>query len=273
MGVDPQTAAPLPTIPSQVALEEECAPGGTWVEPPCVSEDALQSQASQGTTLSSSLTDARCAQAGEGLTLLARAGNILSKFVGSGFLQIKSGKAFLVSWIPIKISQLWHRYWKGDGVQPALGDPHDFTYGVIADRYGNLYGIQGYATKKSLHVWNFATRMWETIATDQFPFEISRMVPQSAGVEMVGFEPVPVVGDVTDVRELKALMGEGIVYLEKVAVAPPVVPDGCEPCPENAFAYVAKVLEFPAVEQTGEPETGRHQLIYSSNGLYWDAEA
>jgi hypothetical protein len=271
-GTDPVTNEPLPTITDQATLAAECeASSSTWVEPACPS-GTIQSQSGQGTVLDSSLTDARCAQDGEGVTLLGRMENILAKFIGNGFLQIKDGKAYVVSWVPLTVRQLWHRYWKpGTSSFPILGDPHPFPYGVVASSTGDLYGIQGYAGKDSLHVWSHERKQWETISPDQFPQEVSRQIVQSFGIELTGYDPVPIDGAPENVRVLKALSGEGLVFLEKVPVPAAAVPPECEPCPDNGFAYVAKVLDFPVITPS-ETETGRHRLVFSSLGLYWEAE-
>lgn len=267
-GLDPASGQTLPLISDVLANSGECATNGSYVEPPCENGDAIQSTTSTGAILSANMTDARCVKPGEGVTLLSRIGNVLAKFVGNGFILIKDSKAYLVSSIPVSITQLWNQYWRPSAVSGVvLGDPHPFPYGVVADKNGNLYGIRGFVNRKTLFVWNFATSVWEGISPDQFPLEVSRALPQSEGIELVGFDPVPTIGSPANVRILKALSGYGIVYLERTATAA-----GTDPCAEDSFVSVAKVLEFPVIEPgEGEEETGRHRLVYSSLGLRWEA--
>jgi hypothetical protein len=207
------------------------------------------------------------------MTLLGRVGRHLARFVGSGFIQIVDGRATLVSSVALTIRHLWHGLYRVASHSVAvLGPPKDFPYGVVADHEGHLYGIQGFSDRRALHVWNFDKGTWETISPDQFPLEVSRRIWQTDGIELVGFEPVPLMGAQADVRMLKALSGAGIVYLSRVPTAGDDPPSGCEPCANSGFTYVARVLEFPTIATPGEPETGRHRIVYSSLGLYFEPE-
>lgn len=262
-GLDPSTQTPLPTIEALQALG---ACGGAVALGDSCCDDSLPSCNSDGSTLPSALTDARCVGPGEGITLLGRIGATLARFSGNGFLQLLNGKAYVVSSVPLVIRQLWHRYFRvGSSSTPVLGDPHPFPYGVVADLKGSLYGIRGFDTRKALHVWNFETAHWETISPDQFPLEVSRRIFQSDGIELIGFEPVPILGSPSDVRNLRALSGAGIVYLERVATAADDVPANCEPCADAGFAYVAKVALFPVA--TGSQI---YDITYTSTGIVFD---
>lgn len=256
------------TIPDHQALE--CPDACAWTEPTCVNGENIQSSTSAGQVLGSDLTNARCAEEGEPLTLLARAGNALTKFVGDGFLQVTNGKAVLVKHLQLSLTQLWH-YWVTPcgSSTPILSDPMPFPYGTVADGLGRIYGIQGFQDADTVHVWSFENKQWESKKLCELPIEVQKTLTQTAHGELCVFEEVPVMGDPsTLIRELKVLGGEGVVYLEKTAVGQ--VEGGCV---ENNFAYVAKVLEFPEIVQLPlEAETARHRLVYSSHGLYWIAE-
>lgn len=253
----------LPTIAQVNHAEGSCPTDGSVQEAECPS--TIQSSSGPGAVLGANLTDARCVMEGEGVTLLARVANRLVRFIGNGFLVARSGQFYLVNSIPLVVTALWNKYWRPDpAMGPVLGDPKDFPYGVIADKNGNLYGIKGHPNKNTLHVWSFERSQWENLSPDQFPIEVSRAIAQSAGIELIGFNPVSVVGNPANVRVLKALSGHGIVYLERTATA------SVGECPGADITYVAKVLAFPEVVSSSGPETGRHRLVYSSRGLYWE---
>lgn len=259
-----------PTLENLLLLDVDC--GDCEGSEPCCEGSDLSSSPSVGTTLPASFTDARCAAPGEGLTLLARIGQNLARFTGSGFLQFVDGKAYLVSSTILVLRNLWHQTWtKNGGSVPVVGDPNPFPYGVVADKNGNLFGIRGFETRNSLHVWSYQRKRWETISPDEFPLEVSRRIFQSDAIELVGFDPVSVLNSPKVVRALKALSGTGIVYLQREAAGADPTPEGCEPCPDAQFSHVARVLEFPTIIP-GEGETGRHRLVYSSEGLYWEPE-
>lgn len=210
------------------------------------------------------------APGGDGVTLLGRVGRTLARLTGNGFLRILDGKAFVVSSIPLRVSHLWHTFLRSAGGVSLIGDPKPFPFAVVSDAQGNQYAIRGKDNAVGIHMWNPDTATWETVSPDKIPIEVSRQLAQTIGVELVGFEPIPVLGGVTNVRELKALSGAGIVYLERVAVAS-VTQEGCAPCPGTGFAYVAKVLAFPTIIDTpGNEEVGRHRLVYSNLGLRWE---
>lgn len=255
----------LPYISQVGCLEPECPGTGT----DCCTNTCLDAHGSHGAALPNQLTDARCIAPGESLTLLGRIGHVLAQFTGSGFIQIINGKASVVASVPLRLRQLWHDLWVAPGHSiPVLGAPKDFPFGVVADNLGNLYGIQGFDTKRAIHCWSFTKKVWESISPDQFPLEVSRRLSQSDGIELVGFEPISVIGTASTVRTLKALSGAGLVYLNRVATGPDDTNPACEPCGEEGFAYVATVLEFPTIPPS-EDETAIHDLVFSSEGLYW----
>lgn len=257
----------LPTILDQEILAGTC---GCPQPAECCEGDCIDSEPSAGTTLGAEFTDARCAASGEGVTLLGRVARTLVRLRGNGFLQLIEGKVFVVPSLALRLQQLWHDYWRtGNSSIPVVGNPKDFHYGVVADLKGNLYGIRGFDTKKALHVWNFSTKLWETISPDQFPLEVSRRIFQADAIELVGFEAISVLGSPSDVRALKALSGAGLVYLTRTATAGDDTPSGCEPCADAGFAYIAQVLDFPTIVP-GVGETSKHHLVFSSLGLYWE---
>lgn len=222
--------------------------------------------ASQGSVLDAKLTDARALAPGEGMTLLGRVGNRLAQFVGNGFIRLVGGRAYLVDSIPLIIKQFWHDYVQ-DGALSRLGNPKPFPYAPVCDSQGVAHLIKGIIGRRTVVVSDPASREWVPTPTDQVPIEVSRHLASNAELELVGFVPNGVLGSQATVRELKRLAGLGIVYLERRVNAPSPTP-----CPEESFTYVAKVVPFPEIVASSGEETGRHRLIFSSEGLYWEPE-
>lgn len=269
-GISPTENPPtLPSVGQHQALKDTCPPNGDWVEPQCGNGQEIGASTSAGARLPASLTDARCANEGEGLTLLARAGNILSRFTGSGFLQIRAGKAFLVPHVPVSVRQLWHRYFRrGNDVQPSLGDPHPFEYQIIGDKNGGLYAIQGFGQERTVHLWNPVAGHWESVAPKDFPLEVARRLEQREELELVGFNPVCSTGNFAETRPLMALGGRvGVVYIERCPA--PKVAGECEPCPDTAFTYKTRILPFPESSECDETHSEQFKLVCTREGVEW----
>lgn len=269
----PDVWEPLPPVESTtnpLVLQpcETARPEAPWLgsDPATVAACA-----SEGTTLEAKFTDARALAEGEGLTLLGRVGNRLTQFVGNGFIRIVQGRAYLVQSIPLVIKQFWHELIK-DGVVSRIGSPRRFPYAPVCDLQGVAHLIKGMIGRRTVCVSDPLTREWVPTATDEVPIEVSRHLPAQPELELVGFVPNSVLGSQSTVRDIKRLTGMGIVYLERQVTAPAPVPDGCPSCPDDAFTYVAKVLTFPEIVELPNEETGRHRLVFSSEGLYWEPE-
>lgn len=227
--------------------------------------------ASEGTILEAKFTDARAVAEGEGLTLLGRVGNRLTQFVGNGFIRIVQGRAYLVQSIPLVIKQFWHELIK-EGVVSRIGNPRRFPYAPVCDSQGVAHLIKGMDGRRTVCVSDPQTREWVPTPTDQVPIEVSRHLQAGEELELSGFTATSLLGDHGSVRSLKRLMGQGVVYLERRVTAPNVTPEGCPECGDENFTYVAKVLAFPEIVETPGIETGRHRLVFSSEGLRWEPE-
>ena len=246
--------------------------GGTrspWVTPLGCDPNAAPATASSGSILEAKWTDA-CPT--NGITLLGRIGNRLAKFCGSGFLRVVDGQTFLVEHIPLVVRQFWHEWFK-DGVVSRLGRPKTAPYLVVSNENGEAFLVKGIAGKRTHLLSDSTTQQWVPTPTDQVPIEVSRHLPAQDELELVGFIPNAVIGSQAAVRDLKRLSGLGIVYLERQVTAPVPTPEGCPECEVDSFTYVAKVLTFPEIVATPGEETGRHRLVFSSEGLYWEPEA
>lgn len=251
----PQAHHPVECPECRQPCEEDC-------NNPCDSVDTY------GKTLPDYLIGGYPAKSQEGVSLVARIGRKLAKLVGDGFIQIKDGKAYVVQTIAMNVRSLWHEFGiSGGNTVPTIGEPKSFPFGIVADKAGNLYGIMGRTNRRSVQVWNLTTRQWDVLPVDQFPLEVSRKLSQANAVEITGFSPVPVNGDFKNVRELKTLFGNGIVYLERTVTPGDDAPPGCPSCPSDGLTAVAKVLEFPTIAP-GDTDT-QYQLVFSSTGVSW----
>lgn len=225
----------------------------------------------EGSTLEAKWTDARALAPGEGMTLLGRCGNRLAQFIGDGFIRMFQGRAYLVQSIPLVIKQFWHDLVR-EGVISRIGDPKQFPYAAVCDSQGVAHLIKGKANRRTVCVSDPASREWVPMPTDEVPIEVSRHLSAQDELELVGFVPNAVIGSQSAIRELKRLSGVGIVYLERQITAPVPTPEGCPECDVDSFTYVAKVLTFPEIVGSPGDESGRHRLVFSSEGLYWEPE-
>lgn len=253
----PSTASPFPQIspepgfptvadyaslnPEQVCDGTETACGPTAVQPVCLSNSNLTSQIGPATQLAGEWLATECKD--QGVTLLARVGRTLTRFTGSGFLQLTNGKATLVSSIRLQVTELFHFFWK-PGSYPVLGNPKPYDLEVVADKFGALYGIKGYADLDSVKVWDYAAKKWAVRPVADFPICIRRLLPRTQGVELTGFIPLAENADPTTVRCLTRLGGEGIVMLtEQPTVPSECICEGCQPV--EAVASVATIIPLP----------------------------
>lgn len=263
----PAAVAPVnPELPTLSALSQACAdttlcatdeclgttPASVTGTPVarCADSNALRSSASCGYTLPNGFTDPINDRNGEGVTLLGRIGAKLAKLAGSGFIRIVDGKAFIVASVPIKLSTLWHQWWKPAGInaRPALGDPLPFHHAVIADSEGNLHGIKG-GTEDASAVWSAEREQWEIKAEADRTLCKRGHLERAASLELVGLEAIPALGTGTEIRDLKTLAGSGIIVVEQVATtASSCDCPGCEPVP--AVSSVASFLPFPTGDST-----------------------
>tara|TARA_R110000851_G_scaffold39729_13_gene100756 strand:- start:2963 stop:4216 length:1254 start_codon:yes stop_codon:yes gene_type:complete len=164
--------------------------------------------------------------------------------VGSGFLQIEDGEASIVSFIPLKIKELYHRYViPSPGNAAVLGDAKPVDYLVVADNEGKTYGIKGLAGEDCFIVWDYLTKKFLTKPITDFPIATRGALQKLDGIELVGFVP-PNPCDPTASRCAKALKGEGLVFMTDVEQE---VPDGLtedEIC-DYKIASVANTVPYP----------------------------
>lgn len=270
----PEAWEPLPPVEANLdsLILQPCET--TRPEAPWLGSDpaTVAACASDGTVLEAKFTDARAVAQGEGLTLLGRVGNRLSQFVGNGFIRVIQGRAYLVQSIPLVVKQFWHDLVQ-EGVTSRIGNPRRAPYLTVCDPQGVAHLIKGMVSRRTVCVSDPATREWVPTPTDQVPIEVSRHLVADEELEITGFTPTGVLGSHATVRELKRLTGMGIVYLERRLTAPAPTPEGCPECGDENFTYVAKVLPFPEVVETPGEETGRHRLVFSSEGLRWEPES
>lgn len=253
----------LPTVADDCALAAPLASS----TPCCRDTQVLSSSTSEGAELPTYLTDAACAT--EDITILARVGSRLARFVGTGFISIVNGKAAVVSAVPLKIRDLWHNWWKPTATSsPIIGEPLAAPYLVVAGQDGNIHGIKGLGAEDSIPVWNATSKVHEMKSLSAVPQKVTGLLPRATEIEIVGYAPIADDGELTEVRPITALLGTGIIYLAEQDTAEAACDCvGVEPVTPNKVS-VAKHLAFPT-------ETGIHTLKYNgtTDTLYWSADA
>lgn len=245
----------LPTISNQpTSLCKECPSDN----------NCLQSDASDGTTLTSSWLDSGCYS--EGVTILGRVGSKLARFAGSGFIALESGVAKVVTSVPLKVATLWHRWWKTSAASPPiLGEPLAYPYQVIADTDGNLHAIKAVDDEDCIAKWDSATKTFIQTPVSELPKTHKGTIVPRNNIELTGFAPIADGGDADAVRAISALSGKGIVILTEQAT----VDNACGCAPGTGVASVASTLALP-VPIADETYT----LKYSTAlGLYWSEDA
>lgn len=245
----------FPTVVTQYNLDNPSEQTCCTKETSCPSE---------GSVVPTNLMDTCCGN--EGVTLLARIGNKLTRFTKDGYIQLRKGKAYVVDSFNTKVSELYHKRFRSFGqALPVLGVPLDSHYDVIADETGKTFGQKGLDGEDSLRMWNQELDRFQTTAVSELPKTHKGLLPYEEELELVGFEPIPANGSNTDVRNLSVLSGEGIIVFKKqTTIASECDCDGCQPV--EAKASVASFLANP----TG---TGIYTLKFSvDDGHYWDED-
>jgi hypothetical protein len=199
-----------------------------------------------------------------GLTILARVGDKLARFSGSGFLELVNGKFNVVQSIPIQLSTLWHRWWKPTAAsRPILGEPLAYPYLAIGNASGDLHGIKGPDLEDAVPHWNSTTKEFTNKPISEIALCQKGLLPRASALELTGYAAIPEDGSTTAVRCLSTLEGSGLLWADPV----PTVDTDCECAPQPSTASVVSALEFPS-------GAGPYTLKYSlADGLYWSEDA
>ena len=230
-----------------IQQDQSCVPESSDLVSTCEEEECSNYQVSTTTEGSTQpwMTDAREATK---LTLLGRIGNRLAKFVGSGFIQVEGGEARLVSHIPLKIRDLYHRYViPAPGQHPVIGAAKPAPYMVVSDDTGKAWGIKGLSGEDCFVVWDFVSQKWGVKPLTDFPITMRGTLPKSTGVELVGFD-IPDSDCIESARQLRALSGSGVVMLSSKIQK---IEDGCACDPCNVTSE-ATVVRFPDDSSSAE---------------------
>ena len=215
----------------------------------CVDGNALKSSASPGTKLAGSYTDPIYDYNEQGITILGRIGQQLAAFCGSGFLQLKDGKATVVQKLQLTVSTLWHQWWKPTGINktPVLGDPLPAPFQVVADDCGNLHAIRGVEGSDAIQMWNGTTETWDVVNAADFPKCQAGKLPKLNSLEVTGYAPIGLTDDPLTERCLSTLAGAGIL----VGYQQPTTPDK-DGCGDDvaANASIVGFLPYPTVNST-----------------------
>jgi hypothetical protein len=237
---------------------------GLYVSPqPCCDDNACEpATPTEGTTLANTWLDSCCHSTG--LTILARVGDKLARFAGSGFLQLTNGKFSVVSSVPIRSATLWHRWWKPTAAsRPILGEPLPYPHLTVGDADGNHHNIKGPDAEDAVPHWNSTTKEFTNKPISEIPLCQKGLLPRAFSLELTGYAPIPENGSTTAVRCLSTLEGSGLLWADPV----PTVDTDCECAPQPSLASVVTALPFPDGE-------GPYTLKYSlAEGLYWSEDA
>lgn len=247
----------LPTIEQDYAITKPPEVCKTCV----VDNNCLTSDASDGTTLASSWLDTGCHTSG--VTLLGRVGAKLARFAGSGFIQLENGIASVVPSVPLRLTTLWHRWWKPTPASPPiLGAPLSHPYQVIADEEGNFHGIKGVDAEDSLSLWDSIKKEFAQTPVSEIPHAVKGLLPQATPLQLTGYTALPSNGSLDTVRQETALSGVGLVVLKQVVT----LTGGCG----AGAAYVASALPLPVGWDAGSENTDTLTLKYSNAlGPHW----
>lgn len=248
-----QTLSNLPSIAQDFAVHNTVLP-----IPQC-SPEAEEGCVSDGCPVPSYLTDAGCYS--DGIIIFGRRGNMMARFAGDGFIQLKRGVASVVPSVPFRVRDLYHNWWKPEGVvTPILGEPLAFPYLIMGDAQGEPHGIKGVSTEESSPVFDPDTNAFTMQPLTEQSKCFKGQVPQVAALEIVGFDPLAVNDPLTKVRCPKGFIGNGILVVNRVATVPG---NACN----DEFTSVATLIAKPV-------GAGPYTFKYNStDGYYWDADA
>jgi hypothetical protein len=227
----------------------------------CCSDSCIPNAQSEGTILSNHWLDAACHT--KDITILARVGDRLARFVGSGFLQLVNGKFSVVQSLALRSNTLWHRWWKPTAAsRPILGEPLPYPHMVVGDVDGNLHNIKGPDTEDAIPHWNSTTKEFTNKPISEIPLCQKGLLPRASALELTGYAAIPEGGSATSVRCLSTLQGSGFLFADPI----PTVDTDCECASTPSLASVVATLPFPDGE-------GPFTLKYSlAEGPYWQED-
>jgi hypothetical protein len=199
------------------------------------------------------------------VTILARIGDKLARFAGSGFIKLDSGIASVVSSVPIKLTTIWHRWWKPTPASPPiLGEPLTYPYAAVADTDGNIHAIKGPASENAVPHWDATTKEFAQKPVSEIELDRKGVILRANNLELVGYAPIADGGAVDAVRPMRALNGKGLVILTEAATI-----DGtCECAPGAGVASKASTLALP-VPDGAEVYTLKFSTAL---GLHWSED-
>lgn len=228
----------------------------------CCDDSCVETSSSDGTILANTWLDSACHTTD--ITILARVGNRLARFAGSGFLQLTNGKFSVVQSIAVRSTTLWHRWWKPTASsRPILGEPLAYPYLTIQDSDGYHHPIKGPDLEDASPHWNSTTKEYTNKPISEIPVCQKGLLPRASALELTGFAAIPEAGPRDQVRCLSTLEGAGLLFADPV----PTVDTDCECAPTPSLASVVTTLPFP------DDETATFTLKYSlAEGLHWSED-
>ena len=205
-----------------------------------------------------------------GLILLAKCGQRLATFKGTGVIHVKNGVASLQKAVPIKVRQLWHRFVNLNGaVVPAEPKPAPFL--AIADDCGEVHAVGSHPDGPSMMLNNRDLGGWNATLTGYLPKDHIGAIDETPLIQLTGYRPLSPLGDEKVRRDLEVLGGEGVIMVTKMQ-APPSSCDCCgdQCCCEGKMQSVAQVVPFPTIDESNVNIT--YVLEYHNYQLTWGAK-
>lgn len=206
------------------------------------------------------------------MVLLGRVGRYLSRLIGEGVLWLGcNGMVKAVKDVPLRVSHLWHQWFKPTPTAaPIIGQPMPFPYQVITDLDGNPYVIQGLAGEDSITIWDHVAQQFFQKPVTDFPVCVREKLGFSPTLELVGFDPLSPFGSPSDLRCLKRLEGDGMIWFRKIPTAPSPVCDcgTCDPTGQSqGFTTIAEFIPNPPVGCS--PPDCPPILAFTASGPRW----
>jgi len=238
----------------------------------CINKKSEHVSSTQGRKLDYSWRDTRESSVA---TLLARCGDRLVQLTGEGALWLDKGKVYARKSLPLRVSNLWHKWFLPTPTSnPIIGQPMPFPYQSIADIDGNVHAIQGLSGEDSVTIWDFEEKHFYQKPVSDFPVCVRQKLASANRLEMVGFDPLSVSDNPSDLRKLKKIQGEGVMVFKEQNTTPTELCD-CESCESaSQVADSTTVAEFIAnpitPTSTGAPWVLGYDFVTNTH-RYYDA--
>lgn len=205
----------------------------------------------------------------EELVLMGRCGDRYVEFAGDGVPVVENGRAKLSKYVPSVVKGLWHRF-VAMGAKTVAAEPLPAPFLAVVNDHGESFALGGPLQGTATLLFQPSTKTWEVTAPHDVPKDIKQRLPETDCIQLTGHEPVPEAFLSEDtVRELKALRGTGLVFLEQIPVKPADCCNSDCQCCETSLQTVAKVIPLPSRSQDpcGLPDDTCYTLTFCNGRM------